>query len=252
MFPRTTRAVLTATFTAVLLVPGTAQTAAPAGSAERAVSARWAEITRIDGGYRFLASEHDNRLVLTRDGERVRFHDRAARRWRSLPTGCRPVAVTTGIAASCRVPTTAASPLLLEIVPRLGDDRVDGARLPAEFRLRVLGSGGSDVMIGGAGPDFFNGADGADRGFGGPGQDLLRLGDGDDVAEGGPGWDDLIGTAGNDHLSGNAGDDQLEGGVGDDTLLGGPGSDALLCGPGTDTSDDDGQVDGALQCEKAA
>lgn len=253
MLPRTTRAVLTLAAAAALVAPSavTSEAADRADRADRGVSQRWAEITRVDGGFRYRASLHDSRLVLSREGTRVRLHDRAMRRWRSLPTGCRRVAVERGIAATCRVPaaTSPADPLLLEIMPGLGDDRVNGSALGAEFRLRLLGAAGNDVLLGGAGADFVNGSGGADRADGGLGADVLRTGDGNDVAEGGLGNDTLTGVDGDDWLSGSAGDDVLNGGTGDDTMLGGPGADDLFCGDGIDTTDDDGQTDGVQHCE---
>lgn len=233
MLQRTCRPFLALIAAAALVAPAylTAEASDPG---DRRLAARWAEITRIDGGFLFVASSHDNRLVLSREGNRVRFHDRAMRQWRSLPRGCRTVEVARGIAATCRIPvaTTPAAPLLLDIRPRLGNDRVNGSTLGAEFALQVRGADGNDVVRLGVGDDYFNGADG------------------DDIAVGGRGEDRLVGVEGADHLSGNAGDDVLEGGNGDDTLLGGPGEDSLLCGPGTDTTDDDGDLDLPRHCEK--
>lgn len=209
------------------------------------------EVSRIEGGYQYRASSHDNRLTLTRVGDRVRFADTAARVLRALPRGCRQAQADTGLAVSCRIPdgTTAATPLLLEIVPQLGDDTVDGSALGAELTLDMLAGAGDDDLRGGAGNDRFNGSGGADKVQAGPGVDFVRLGDGDDAATGGAGNDQLVGTAGNDKLSGGIGDDQLEGGDGDDLLLGGAGEDTLLCGAGVDTTDDDGDLDEPRHCE---
>lgn len=233
MLDRTCRAVLPLVAAAALLAPATA---IGSGTSDRTLSPRWGKILRIDGGYRFVASEHDSRLVMARDGTRVLFHDRALRRWKELPRGCRAVAVDRGIAATCRIPaaTSPAAPMLLEVLPRLGDDRVDATKLGPEFTLRVLGADGNDVVALGSGDDFFNGAAGDDR------------------ASGGIGEDELVGVGGADHLSGNIGEDTLRGGDGDDTLLGGPGEDSLFCGPGVDTTDDDGQTDGVSHCEELA
>lgn len=254
MLNRTSRTALTIATAVALVVPATATATAtaPGDAGERVLAKRWGEITRIDGGLRYRASGHDNRLVMTRDGTRIRFHDRAMRRWVAMPRGCRRVAVARGIAATCRIPvaTTPADPLLLEIVPRLGDDRIDGSALGAELRLSVLADHGNDVVLGGAADDFVNGAMGLDRVHGGLGDDWIRTGDGHDVVDGEGGADRLVGTAGDDHLSGGIGEDQLEGGTGNDTLLGGPGSDILLCGAGTDTTDDDGDLDQPVDCEQ--
>ncbi len=247
---RTCRAVLALAATAILALPAVA-TSAALGGAERAPSPRWAEITRTDGGYRYLASRHDSNLTLTRVGDRLVFKDRALRRFRSLPASCRRIQVDTGIGASCRIPatSTAASPLRLEILPQAGNDRVNGSALGAEFQILFLGAAGDDMATGGAGDDELNGSLGSDRLTGGPGDDLIRTGPGNDVADGGHGEDRLVGTDGADHLSGGEGEDVLEGGSGDDTLLGGPAADDLLCGDGFDTTDDDGQTDGVHHCE---
>lgn len=251
MLRRISRASLALVAAATLTLPAVAIASDP-GAAERLRAQRWGEITRIDGGLLFRASQHDSRLVVTRDGARVRFHDRALRRWLSIPRGCRRVAVETGIAASCRVPdtTTPADPMLLEIVPRLGDDRIDASALGAEFQLTVLADAGHDVVFGGAGNDYVNGAFGVDRVHGGAGKDFIRSGGAADIVDGGTGDDRLVGLESDDWLSGNEGDDRLEGGVGNDTLLGGPGSDVLLCGDGNDTSDDNTPDDDAARhCE---
>jgi len=253
MLDRTARTMLALATTAALLVPAAAAGGTgPTESGERLRAKRWGEITRIDGGLRFRASQHDSRLVMTRVGNRIRFHDRALRRWLFVPRGCQRVAVEIGIAASCRIPagTSPADRLLLEIVPRLGDDRIDGSALGAEFRLTLLGDAGRDVLIGGDGPDYLNGAFGGDRAVGNGGRDFIRLGDENDVAYGGPDDDELVGLAGSDRLFGGEGDDTLKGSEGNDRLIGGPGSDILLCGLGTDARDDDPDDPASRDCEQ--
>jgi len=225
----------------------------PAEAAGPKPSPRWAEITRVADGLRFVASKHDSRLTVTRDGGRVVFHDRALQRFReALPAGCRRVAVTRGIAASCRVPAEASAtePFVLEIRPQGGNDRVDGGGLGAELRLRIEPGAGDDTVIGGAGDDLLNGALGIDTVSGGPGRDKISTGPGNDVADGGAGDDRVIGADGNDFLTGSVGLDTLEGGDGNDTLLGGAGEDSLLCGNGFDTTDDDGETDLVRHCEQ--
>jgi serralysin len=250
MLPRTYRAALSLIAAAALVVPATATGAAD--QSDRARPKRWGEITRIDGGLRYRASQHDSRLVMRREGDRLVLVDHAERRWLSLPRGCHRVTVDVGIGASCRVPATAtaADPLQLQIWPRLGDDRVDGSALGAEFQIEVLGDAGNDVIFTGAGKDYVNGAFGRDRVNGGAGRDFIRTGDANDVANGGAGNDHLVGLEGDDRLFGSEGADKLEGGVADDTLLGGAGSDILLCGDGNDSADDnDADDDAARHCE---
>jgi hypothetical protein len=249
MINRTYRAALALATAIAFLVPATtadAQTAAPP-------STRWAEITRVTGGYHYLASQLDSNLTITRVGVRVVFHDSGMRRFRTaLPPGCRRVTVSRGIAASCRIPAwvTSANPLQLEIVPQAGDDRVDGSTLGAELRLKVEPGPDDDTVLAGAADDLITGALGMDHVDGGPGADLIRVGPGIDVADGGPGHDRLVGGDGADQLAGSDGDDTLEGGDGNDTLLGGPGEDILLCGNGFDTTDDDGDLDTVRHCEQ--
>lgn len=215
--------------------------AAAGDPTDRAVTKRWIQVSKVDGGYRYQASLHDNRLTITRDGGRVRLADTTARVIRGdLPRGCRRAHADTGRAVSCRIPvgTSAAAPLLLDIEPQRGNDHVDASTLGPEFRLSLLGAQGDDELLAGGGNDFVNGADGVDQVHGGPGDDSIKVGDGDDVADGGAGDDVVIGTAGNDQLAGSVGDDRLEGGDGNDLLLGGSGSDVLLCGNGIDSADD--------------
>jgi hypothetical protein len=248
------RAALAVVASTALVLPTSVTTAAPPG--ERAPSPRWAELTRVDGGFRYAASMHDSRLSITRSGGRVVLHDRAMQRFRkALPAGCRRVAVQRGIAASCRIPATAtvADPLRLQIVPQAGNDRVNGSTLGPAVRLFVEPGPGDDTVLGGAADDVLNGALGIDHVLGGPGADLIKVGPGNDVAAGGAGDDRILGGDGSDELSGNDGDDVLEGADGNDLLLGGAGSDSLLCGNGTDTSDDSiADDDAPRHCELQA
>jgi Ca2+-binding RTX toxin-like protein len=240
-----------ATAVATVLALGLVAPAAHADETDRTVMKRWIQISRVDGGFRYQASLHDNDLTVTRSGSRVLFADRTARVVRTLPRGCHRVSVETGRAVSCRMPAGASpeTPVVLDIEPQRGNDRVDASALGAEFTSTLLGAQGDDELLAGAGADFVNGAGGVDQVHGGPGNDTIRTGDGDDVADGGVGDDHVIGTGGNDQLAGSVGDDVLEGGDGNDLLLGGPGEDSLLCGDGDDTTDDDGELDLVRHCE---
>lgn len=86
-------------------------------------------------------------------------------------------------------------------------------------RLAITGSGGKDLIVGGAGNDELSGATGADRVIGGAG---------DDYCLGGAAGDRLYGEAGNDTLSGAGGHDFVYGGEGSNYLLGGIGNDRLF------------------------
>src|SRR5688572_24427923 len=97
MLHRLSRAALVLAATAALALPAVATATAP-GPTEREPSPRWAEITRVPGGFRYLASLHDSNLTIRKDAGRVVFHDRAMRRFReALPNGCRRVTVEVGI-----------------------------------------------------------------------------------------------------------------------------------------------------------
>lgn len=183
MLPRTFGALLSLVGAAALL---TAATAAEAGDGRRAPDPRWASIVLVDGGgYRFVSPGHDNRLTITRDGNRVRFHDRASRRWGVLPAECRRVTVRRGIAATCAIPpgTSPAAPLLLQIRTRAGDDRVNGSTLGAELQVDARGADGDDVLRSGAADDQLSGAAGNDTLLGGAGSDLFLCGPGTDTTD---------------------------------------------------------------------
>lgn len=101
----------------------------------------------------------------------------------------------------------------------------------------VLGTGQSDQLVGGNGPDAMFGLGGDDILEGGNGNDCLVGGAGDDVLRGGNGRDVLIGEGGSDDLEADTGKDALYGDDEDDTLLGGNAPDTLDGGAGTDVCD---------------
>lgn len=121
---------------------------------------------------------------------------------------------------------------------------VEGAEMRFDIALRSLETGdvsfadGSVLSLGTAGAD--RGvigrhsaawmADNRMLGFGGA--DRLVGGAGDDRLEGHRGRDVLRGRAGDDHLDGGRGADALTGGFGDDILTGGAGADRFIFGPG--------------------
>ncbi len=94
--------------------------------------------------------------------------------------------------------------------------------------VTLNGTGGDDVLIGGAGADVISGEGGGDYLAGRADIDTLDGGSGEDV---------LLGELGNDTLSGGNNDDFLNGGAGADTLDGGNNDDLLLGGTGNDTLD---------------
>jgi Ca2+-binding RTX toxin-like protein len=103
----------------------------------------------------------------------------------------------------------------------------------------IVGTIGSDVLNGTAGPDVIVAGDGDDTINGLDGDDLICGGNGGDVINGGDGDDALYGfTEGHgpsdagDAINGDAGDDFINGGSGDDALSGGPGNDQLAGGEG--------------------
>jgi hypothetical protein len=75
---------------------------------------------------------------------------------------------------------------------------------------RIVGTSGSDTIVGGFGNDFITG------------------GSGDDTIDSGPDNDIVGGGAGNDTIMGSLGDDVVDGGDGTDTCFVAPGNDVVL------------------------
>jgi Tol biopolymer transport system component len=80
----------------------------------------------------------------------------------------------------------------------------------------IVGTGVSETLLGGPGPDIISGQGGKDK--------IKGLG----------GKDTICGDAGNDNLNGGAGKDQLIGGKGKDKTIGGKGKDRCVGGKGAD------------------
>lgn len=108
------------------------------------------------------------------------------------------------------------------LVGGLGDDEIRGLQ-------------GNDILHGGLGNDALFGGRGQDKLMGGRGADQLRGGKGADTLKGGRGADQLYGGRGADTLRGGRGADQLYGGRGSDELMGGRGADHLTGGRGNDS-----------------
>jgi Ca2+-binding RTX toxin-like protein len=97
----------------------------------------------------------------------------------------------------------------------------------AGLTATIVGTAGSDNLIGTPGPDVIAGLEGTDN--------IQGLG-GDDVICGGGGIDRIRGGTGNDRLFGDAGIDQLFGEDGNDALDGGADIDQCNGDAGTDTA----------------
>ena len=95
-------------------------------------------------------------------------------------------------------------------------DTFDGSGVSGQS-LRLRGSGGNDILIGGTA---------ADRLYGGADNDLLQGNGGNDYLKGEAGIDTLEGGPDNDSLVGGAGNDVLRGEGGNDYLIGATGLDA--------------------------
>ena len=173
------------------------------------VTGHQALILRTTHGYRFISGAQGARLRITVAGDRLRFRDTGLWSWKSLPDSCTKVRVSRGKAASCAIPDGASieAPVLLEIRPRLGNDRVDGRGLPARFQMAVLADAGRDTLFGGRGHDYLGGATDNDRSYGGAGNDWIRGGDGRDRLYGGKHADWINGLSGRDRIRGGAGTD---------------------------------------------
>jgi len=120
-----------------------------------------------------------------------------------------------------------------------GDDRIDGkggndVLVGGAGADRIKGGAGDDQISGGAGDDRLDGGEGADQISGGAGNDRIKGGAGDDVISGGDGNDQIDGGEGADQISGGAGDDRIKGGSGDDVIFGGDGNDQIDGGEGAD------------------
>ncbi len=94
----------------------------------------------------------------------------------------------------------------------------------------ILGTNGSNFLLGTGGDDTICGLDGRDVIFGRGGNDCIDAGPGDDIVYSGQGDDTAFGRDGNDILLGNRGDDTIDGGDGKDFIIGGRGED--LCTEG--------------------
>ncbi len=94
----------------------------------------------------------------------------------------------------------------------------------------LMGTDGDDAITAYGGADYSFGRDGADVIDGGEGSDYLFGGNDTDVLNGGEGNDTLFGDAGDDILIGDKGNDRLTGGAGDDTFVfrSGFGHDTML------------------------
>lgn len=112
----------------------------------------------------------------------------------------------------------------------------------------IRGRGGDDVIFGGDGDDRIAGNRGKDLLFGDFGDDTIFGGKQDDTVNGGRGRDEIRGGNGDDSLRGESGNDILYGGSGDDQIDGGSNRDRLLGRNGDDTlsgsSDQDTLVGG--------
>lgn len=112
-----------------------------------------------------------------------------------------------------------------------------------DFDTFILGSDGSETIVGTAADDFVHAGSGDDLvyllsgndfGNGGLGNDTVSGDRGNDIVVGANGDDVLIGGYGNDSVSGGRGNDRLTGDYGNDILSGGAGSDEIVGGAGND------------------
>jgi serralysin len=229
-----------------------AGTAVPTAQADFVPLKNAAMIQKLKHGYRWTSGQQSGHLTITRVSGGIKFREtHGTREIRRLPSSCHRVGAGRGVTAVCRVSASAGNPVKLEIVPRLGNDVVDGRTLSAAFKLSVLADAGNDVVHGGAGNDFVNGAFGVDRVYGGAGNDWLRTGDADDHVFGGPGNDRVVGVDGNDEVRGGSGNDLVQGGNGGDAVHGDSGKDTVSCGNGSDAGYGD-RADTIRACERVS
>jgi Ca2+-binding RTX toxin-like protein len=194
-------------------------------------------IVRTEHGYRYQAGQQNSHLVITRtDSGSLRFRDTGTQRLWRIPSGCHRQRANPGIAGVCGVPSDISTrrPLLIEVWPRLGGDYVDTHTLPATFATSVLGDKGSDTVLFGAGPDFFNGFVGRDRVRGGGGKDWIRSGKYADRVFGSSGNDQIVDSRGSDFIAGGEGADHIWAGPGNDRVDARAGTDRVVCSSGHD------------------
>lgn len=102
---------------------------------------------------------------------------------------------------------------------------------------RLIGGGGNDTLYGGAGNDQLAGGAGNDLLDGGAGNDNLSAGDGDNDIYAGAGNDKIVAGSGADYIDGGAGNDNIAAGDGNDEIYGGAGKDTIFGGNGDDHID---------------
>ena len=114
---------------------------------------------------------------------------------------------------------------------RAGNDAIYGLG----GRDRILPGAGGDVSYGGPGRDRFFGSPGADTYLGGSANDMVGFpGDKPVLGEADRGSDRAFGAAGNDFLDTGFGADVLVGGAGDDDFRPEQGADTVFAGTGND------------------
>ncbi|MBO3739531.1 calcium-binding protein [Actinoplanes flavus] len=158
-----------------------------------------------------------NRVVVTRSGNRITVDDRVAVK---AGAGCKAVKGDR-TRVVCRTTT---APTRIRIAT---GDRVDTIVNRTGLGMTADGGTGGDTIRGGPGADILRGGSGADRIHGYGGDDLIYGGTGGDSLNGGAGRDGILGERGNDVLLGSSGDDFLSGELGSDRIDGGSGNDSL-------------------------
>ncbi|MBW6438253.1 calcium-binding protein [Actinoplanes hulinensis] len=158
-----------------------------------------------------------NRVVVTRTGNRITVDDRVAIK---AGAGCKAVKGDR-TRVVCR---TAAAPTRIRIAT---GDRVDTIVNRTGLGMTADGGTGGDTISGGPGADILRGGSGSDRLYGYGGSDIFYGGTGADRVNGGGGQDFIRGQSGDDVLLGAGGDDFLAGELGADRLDGGSGNDSL-------------------------
>jgi uncharacterized repeat protein (TIGR01451 family) len=113
----------------------------------------------------------------------------------------------------------------------------------------IAGTGGNDFLVGTPGPDVIVAFRGNDTIASLGGRDLVCAGAGNDFIGAGSAADRVFGGAGGDRLLGRGGPDVLKGGAGGDVLKGQRGADRLRGGRGIDRCLGGGGADSVRGCE---
>jgi serralysin len=148
------------------------------------------------------ASGKQNKVVITRSGNRITIDDKVAVK---AGKGCKKVKGDK-TKVTC---TTKKAPTRVTVYTY---DRNDVITNNSNVRMSSYSGTGNDIVLGGSLGDKIQMGSGNDKADGRGGKDTLWGMTGNDYLRGGTGDDNLFGFEGKDKIYGDAGDDSLDGG----------------------------------------